>query len=169
MIWLVVLSIIIMGTYTATVCIKQIGIPASISATFYKLKHPYWFCASMWLTAGLLMPAILEVSRPNTEWMAFFACGGMFLVGAAPNFKDDFEVKIHTVGAILCIAMSQLWVSFNCPWCLAVWIAYIAYTVVMIKKHVSDSIISDFLWTKPMFWVEIAVMVTVYVSLLAKM
>lgn len=165
MIYLVIISMLIIATYTAAVCIKQGGIPNSISATFYKLAHPYWFMATMWLTAGLLMPAILDVSKPNTEFLAFIACVGMFMVGAAPNFKEEFEGKIHTAGAIMCIAGSQLWVMFNCGWCLFVWAAYLIYTIVMMSRHVSDSIVSDFLWTKPMFWVEIAALMTTYLSI----
>lgn len=63
------------------------------------------------------MPAILEVSKMNTEFLAFFACARIILVGAAPNFKEKTEGKVHTAGAILCIAGSQAWALF-------VWMAY---------------------------------------------
>lgn len=88
----------------------------------------------------------------------------MFLVGAAPNFKEDFEGDIHELGAICCIVGSQLWVMFNCPWCLLVWVAYVVYTIVMMTRHVSDSVIADFYRTKPMFWVEIAALLATYMS-----
>ena len=169
MVWLVIISILIISVYTSAVWIKQGGIPNSISATFYKLAHPYWFMATMWLTAGLLMPTILEISKLNTEFLAFLACAGMFLVGSAPNFQEEFEGKIHTAGAIMCIAGSQLWVMFNCGWCLMVWVAYLIYTVVMMTRHVSDSIISDFLYTKPMFWIEIAALAATYLTVLIRM
>lgn len=164
MIWLVILSMLVMSTYTAAVCVKQGGVPDSISATFYKLEHKLWFMTTMWLTAGLLMPAILEVSQQDTEWTAFIACVGMFLVGAAPNFKDGFEGKIHRIGAILCIVGSQVWVMFNQPWSLMVWIAYIGYTVAVMVRNDNDSIISDFLYTKPMFWIEITALMATYLS-----
>lgn len=162
MLYLSILSILTIAAYTAAVCIKQGGVPNSISATFYKLEHPYWFMATMWLTAGFLMPAILEVSTDNSQFLAFIACVGMFMVGATPNFKEEFEGNIHTAGAIMCIVGSQLWAAFNCGWCLLVWVAYVVYTVVMMTRHVSDSIISDFLRTKPMFWIEIAALVGTY-------
>lgn len=165
MIWLVVLSMSVIASYTAAVCIKQKGVPNSISATFYKLDHKVWFMATMWLTSGLLMPAILEVSKPDTEFLAFLACAGMFLVGTAPNFKEDFEGDIHELGALFCIAGSQLWVARNCPWCLLVWVAYLVYTVVMMTRHVSDSVIADFYRTKPMFWVEIVALLATYMSM----
>lgn len=164
MIYLVIISMLVIAAYAAAVCIKQNGVPASISATFYKLEHPYWFLATMWMTAGLLMPAILEISKPGTEFLAFLACVGMILVGAAPHFKESFEGKVHIAGAILCIVGSQAWVACNFAWCLLVWIAYIIYTIIMMVRHVPDSFISDFLWTKPMFWIEITALVSVYLS-----
>ncbi len=163
---LMILSMLVIAAYTVAVCVKQGGIPYSISATFYRLEHPYWFMATIWLTAGLLMPVILETSKPESEICAFLSCAGMLLVGAAPNFKYGFERKIHTAGAALCLAGSQTFVALSLPWCLLVWIAYVAYTVVMMLRRKSDSIISDFMRTKPMFWIEIAALASTYLSLL---
>lgn len=168
MIWLVILSMSVIAAYTASVCVKQKGVPYSISATFYKLKHPYWFMATMWLIAGLLVPAILETSKPNTEFMAFLACTGMFLVGAAPNFKDSYEGKIHTVGAIMCIVGSQLWVAFNAWYMLVVWLAYLGYTALFMVKEKEGGFWYKFYQSKPMFWVEIAAFLSTYLSLLIK-
>lgn len=169
MMGLVFISMLVIATYTVAVCMKQKGIPYSISATFYKLNHPGWFMASMWLTAGWLMPAVLEVSKTGTEWMAFLACSGMLFVGAAPNFKDHFEGKVHTAGAVFCVAGSQLWVTFNCPWALLVWVVWLVYTVVYMSRHISSSLISDFIRTRPMFWVEIAALMSTYLSVLLKL
>lgn len=167
--YLTIISMLVIATYTVAVCVKQKSVPYSISATFYKLNHPYWFMATMWITAGLLMPAVLEASKPGTEWMAFLACAGMFFVGAAPNFKDSFEGKVHTAGAVLCVAGSQLWVAFNIPWYLLIWVVWLVYTVVYMSRHVSDSIISDFLRTRPMFWIETTALSTTYLSVLLEL
>lgn len=102
----------------------------------------------------------------NYTWIVPRGCTSVdvFLVGGAPNFKEDFEGDIHELGAICCIVGSQLWVMFNCPWCLLVWVAYVVYTIVMMTRHVSDSVIADFYRTKPMFWVEIAALLATYMS-----
>ena len=60
---LVIISFLIIASYTAAVCIKAKGVPYSISATYYYLEHKLWFMATMWLTAGLLIPAILVVAE----------------------------------------------------------------------------------------------------------
>ena len=72
----------------------------------------------------------------------------------------------YKMGAILCLVGSQAWVAGNCPWCLLVWIAYVGYTVAMMVRNENDSIISDFLHTKPMFWIEVAALTSTYLSLL---
>lgn len=162
----VILSVLYITTYTVVVCINQIGIPESISATFYKLRYKTWFTITMFLTAGLLMPAILEITPEGYQLVAFLACIGMMLVGAAPNFREGLDKKVHKAGAVMCIAFSQVWVALTCPWALALWIAYLIYTAIMMKKKWKGNFISAFLLTKPMFWVEIAALIVTYLTIL---
>lgn len=162
---LVILSALCISSYTAAVCIKFKGVPSSISATFYSLQHKYWSGATMWLTAGLLMPAILEVTPASYQFTAFLACVGMFMVGVAPNFREGIDKKVHTTGAVLCILFSQLWVLLTCPWMMLVWVAYLIYTALMMMKNWKGNFISAFLLTKPMFWVEITALLATYVTL----
>ena len=162
---MILLSVLCIAAYTTVVCIKFKGVPDSISATFYSLQHKVWFGATMWLTAGLLMPAILEVTPDCYQFTAFMACTGMFLVGAAPNFRDGFDKKVHISGVALCIVFSQVWVTLVCPWMLLVWVAYLIYTALMMKKNWKGNFISAYLLTKPMFWVEITALLATYVTL----
>lgn len=162
---LVILSALCIAAYTSAVCIKFKGVPSSISATFYRLEHKWWFLATIWLTAGLLMPAILEVTPSSYQFTAFLACVGMFLVGAAPNFREDIDKKVHQAGAVTCILFSQVWVALICPWCLTVWLIDLIYTTCMMKRKWKGNFISAFLLTKPMFWVEVAALLTTYVTL----
>lgn len=163
---LVILSALCIAAYTAAVCIKFGGVPASISATFYKLEHKLWFGATMWLTAGLLMPAILEVTPDCYQFTDFLACLGMLLIGIAPNFREGIDRPIHITDAILCILFSQVWVSLTCPWMLLVWAVYLAYTIWAMKKNWKGNVISAFLLTKPMFWVEVTALITTYISII---
>lgn len=169
MVWLVILSMLVMAAYTAAVCIKAKGVPYSISATYYKLQHPYWFMAAMWVTAGLLMPAVLEASKLGTEFLAFLACAGMLFVGAAPNFREELEGKVHMSGAVVCVVASQLWVAFNCWWILLpVWGAYLTYTIISVSRQKQGVFLYKFLQTKPMFWVEITALSATYVAIAFK-
>lgn len=153
------------ASYTAAVCVKNKGIPYSISETFYKLEHKAWFGISMLLTAGLLMPAILDATPPSYQFTAFLACIGMMLIGIAPNFQSGIERPVHITGAVLCILFSQVWVLLTCPWMLLVWVAYLIYTALMMMKNWKGNFISAFLLTKPMFWLEITALLATYVTL----
>lgn len=162
---LTIISALLIVAYTASVCIKCKGIPYSISETYYRISHKFWFGITMVLTAGLLMPAILEVTPESYQFTAFLACAGMIATGIAPNFREGVDRKVHTVGAVLCLLFSQVWVGMTCPWMLLLWIGYLVYTVWEMKKHWNGNFISAFLLTKPMFWVEITALVATYVTL----
>ena len=162
-----ILSVFAVTLYTSAVCIKGKGIPYSISATFYALAHKWRFRFTMWVTPILLMPSILEVSRPCTEFLAFLALIGMIMVGCAPDYaRDPFQHKMHVSGAIMCIGFSQLWVVFNCWWVLLpIWLAYLAYTGIAIGRQKEGVFLYKFMQTKPMFWIELASLAAIYSAL----
>lgn len=164
---LILLSMTTIALYTGAVCIKGHGVPYSISATFYALAHKWWFRFTMWTTPILLMPAILEVSRPGIEFLAFLALIGMIMVGCAPDYaRDPFQHKVHVSGAIMCIGFSQLWVALNCWWVLLpVWVAYLTYTGIAIGRQKEGVLVYRYMKTKPMFWVEIAALSATYSAL----
>lgn len=161
-----ILSALLISTYTAAVCIKTGGIPYSVSETYYKIEHKFFFGVTMVLTACLLMPAILEVTPTPYRFMAFLACSGMIATGIAPNFREGIEKKIHTIGAVLCLVFSQVWAGFTLPWMLLLWVGYLAYTAIGLWRNWTGYFTASFLATKPMFWVEITALVATYVTLL---
>ena len=164
---LAILSVFTISLYTGAVCIKGRGVPNSISATFYALDHKCWFRFTMWTTPMLLMPGILEVSRPGTEFLAFLALIGMIMVGSAPDYaRDPFQHKVHVSGAIMCILFSQLWVALSCWWVLLpVWLAYVIYTGIAIARQKEGVLVYRFMETKPMFFVEVAALSATYSAL----
>lgn len=165
MIWLIVISALLIAAYTVAVCLNERSIPSSISATFYTLEQKWWFCVTMVATAFMLLPYILEVT-PDYQFTAFLACVGMVMTGVAPHFKEGIEKKIHTAGAVLCLVFSQVWVALTCPWVLLVWVGYLVYTAIGIKRNWNGYFIGSFMATKPMFWLEITALLTTYVTLL---
>ena len=166
MILLTVLSLLLIVSYTIGVCAYTRGIPYSISETYYKIKHKFWFAVATIGTAALLMPAILEVTPEQYQFLAFLACVGMIFTGAAPNFREGTERKIHIAGAAMCLVFSQLWVAFLYPFLLQLWTLYIIYTVLDMKRKWKDNFIQAFIYTKPMFFIEITVITSVYLCLM---
>lgn len=165
MMYLILLSFLVIASYTLAVLVKQGRVPYSISATFYRLEHKKWFSASMAGTALLLMPAVLELSRPGTECWAFLACAGMLMIGCAPNFKDKQEGTVHDIGAMMTLVCSQIWVGCNQPWFLLLWVAYMTYTIIyMLTNEITEDLWRDFMTTRPMFWVEVTAIASVFLA-----
>ena len=151
---------------TLAVCIKFKGVPNSISASFYSLEHKWWFRFTMWLAPMLLLPAILELSKPNTEFLAFLAIVGMIIVGCFPDYANDkFARRGHQAGAIMTMVFSQIWVAFNCSWFLLFWLAYITYTIIGICKADYYLLKERFYATKPLFWVELTCIEIVFLTM----
>lgn len=162
---LTLLSLIIISVYIG-VMIGREGIPSSVSATYYSLRHNFWFGFTMLSTAGLLMPAILDKTSEEFQFTAFLACVGMIMVGVAPNFREEFERKIHTSGAVLTIGFSQVWVGCINPWYLITWVGYIIYSMISTEKNWNGNFIESFERTNPLFWVEIVALFNTYLVLL---
>lgn len=166
MILLTVLSLLLIVSYTIGVCAYTRGIPYSISETYYKIKHKFWFAVATIGTAALLMPAILEVTPEQYQFLAFLACVGMILTGAAPNFREGIEKKIHIAGAFMCLVFSQWWVASLYPFLLVLWLLYLIYTILDIKRKWKGNLIQAFIYTKPMFFIEITAITSVYLCLM---
>ena len=162
---LVILSILMIASYTAALCVKGKCIPNSISATYYKLEHKLRFLATMWLTAGFLIYPMVEIN-PDMAGFAFLAVFGMVLVGAAPNFEEAYEGKVHAAGAVTCIAGSQIWVASVLPEALYAWILCAVYFGVDMLDS-EGKFGERFMACKPMFWIEVVALLTTYTSILS--
>lgn len=163
---LLLLSVLTIFAYVTALVVKGREIPYSISATYYALGSPWIFTLVMWATALFALPPLLEYSSGTAQIHAFIACGGILLVGSAPRFKGGEEGYVHQIGAVLCLAGSQIYVAMSHPWLLTLWAGWIVYTVARMSRNVTDSLVSDFIRTKPMFWVEVVALVTTYASVI---
>lgn len=148
-----ILSMIILFGYLAFV-VAKFGIPKSISETFYLLGKKGWmFQVTLFLVAFMVMPILIDRSSENTRFLAFLACAGLAFVGAAPLFKMELEGKVHYVSAAICCVGLVLWQVFNACWVVPI-VCFLAIIYPMIKDK------------KYMWWLEIATIVSAYVSLI---
>lgn len=174
MMTLVIISLIIFLAYLL-MTYTWFDIPYSISDTYYKLesrkKGAGWlFTAMCWGVGGLLLPALLQLTPENYQFTAFLACAGLVFVGAAPQFKLSLTGSVHYGSAVICVLFSQIWVGLTCWWVLIpMWLAFIVYTVVAMSKNVTGSMWSDFVSTKPMFWVEIVALLATYIAIVIRL
>lgn len=172
---LIIISIFLIVVYTVAVIIKTKGIPYSISATYYAIKHKLAFGACMVISAMLMMPVMLDLSTTFTmKALSVLSCVGMAGVGLAPDFRDNWINKIHCTSATITLVCSQAWIMCSLAWwaLLPVWIGFIAYILFGIFRY------SDFFRgyiyfkeAKPMFWGEVAAIsaetiATVYLTII---
>ena len=155
--YLIFLSLAILIAYL-TFSLKVIGIPYSISDTYYQLKkanEPYWlFQVCMVFSAGILLPAWVEMIEDTSyTCCAFLACVGLIFVGMAPSFKLELEGKVHIGGTIICGLASVLYMIFS---------GY--YYIPLILLPFVLSLI--FKYKKPMFWIELYLFLSTYLSLI---
>lgn len=155
--YLIFISLTILIVYFWKV-IKLIGIPWSISDTYYQLKKHgrsgLWFQIAMILSAGILLPEWLEITEgENYQCCAFLACIGLIFVGSAPCFKLELDGKVHIGATIVCGLVSLLYMIFagyaTIPLLLAFPTGFLIYK-----------------YDKPVFWLEIWMFTSTYISII---
>lgn len=165
---LILISFLTIATYTTIASIKS-GIPYSISETYYRINHKKWFTFVMLFTAITLLPVALEYSPENNQFLIFLSVAGMAIVGLSPNFiyGEKSEQIAHYIGSGMLLIFSQCWVGCNLPWALTWWIVYIMWIVFNYNKSDPEqSFYNRLVSTKPVFYAEIIVMITVYATVL---
>lgn len=168
MITLILISLLTIATYSAIVTIKS-GIPFSISETYYRLNHKKWFTFVMLFTAITLLPAALENSSENSQFLIFLSVAAMGIVGLSPNFiyGEKSEQMVHYVGSVMLLIFSQCWVGCNLPWALTCWIVYVMWIIFNYNKSDPEqNFYNRLISTKPVFYAELIVMITVYATAL---
>ena len=152
---LLILSIIILMMYLSYI-VERYGIPNSISDTYYLLggkPKGLVFQGVLTITAFLMIPVLVSRSSESTEFLAFLACAGLLFVAAAPLFRDSSERIIHIVSAFICCGCLILWQIFNSSWIIPLLcVGMVVYPATKDKKYT--------------WWLEIATMMSIYVSLI---
>lgn len=155
--YLIFISLTILIVYFWKV-IKLIGIPWSISDTYYQLKKHgcsgLWFQIAMILSAGILLPEWLEVTEgENYQCCAFLACIGLIFVGSAPCFKLELDGKVHIGATIVCGLASLLYMIFA------------GYTTIPLLLAFPTGFLI-YKYDKPVFWLEIWMFISTYISII---
>lgn len=155
------LSLSVIATYVG-IMIKREGIPYSISATYYILEHRWAFGLSMLLTAAFLYTP-LQTDSCVANILSALACLGMAITAIAPNFRNKGDKVVHAIGAGLALICSQIYVGMVFPLLLLLWLVYLCCTILVMDED--EGFVSEFLATKPLFWIEVLSLLTVYLGI----
>ena len=137
------------------------GVPASLSQTFYLLDGKpkgYIFTAAMWAVCFLIAPLWLSVSEDALAFSAFFAIGGLMLVGAAPMFKET-DRRWHEAFAIVCAAFALLWQFLNGQYWEAVAFLVVFFALAKVTKTMRVC---------RTFWLEMVAFASTFLSIAMK-
>lgn len=159
---LALLSFITLFLYLGFMYLKH-GITPFISDGYYVSKNKWLFSAVMLLTAGLLLPPMLDFG--DVQFLAFFAVAALMFVAAEPHFKSDWGGKIHNTAAIIAGICSQLWCFVNCWQSSAILWAFVAIIFAFWYKYIRKK-------EKPLktlkigYWTEVAAFINVYLTII---
>lgn len=162
----VLISLLILTTYTVIVCIKY-GIPESLSQSYYSISWKPLFTLIIMTVGFLLLPACMDKAEDSsTQIIPFLGISGLLLVAAAPRVRD-YERTIHIVGASVSGIFSQLWVLlYGQPKTMLAWFALGIlgiYSVLRYKDLTTGQALDK---NHFIFWTEVVCFFTLYTSLL---
>lgn len=161
---LTIISLLIFVVYLFF-AIKRYGIPTSLSETYYLLGgEPFnrlkasIFTFMMWAIAFTLLPTMLDITPESLQFLAFLALTGICFVGAAPQFKEKSEGKVHTISAIIAACFGLLWALAVCKQTGLISFGVSAFAVLV------AALMTDTFKSSRTFWLEMIAFGTVYLS-----
>lgn len=107
------------------VVIEEYGVPEMVSSIYYLLGKSGWVFQVVMVSVGMLMLMCLLDCGKGVQCLAFFACGGLMFVGAAPRFMNE-DRGVHKAAATICAMAGIGWcLSANFIMTIAAIVAYV--------------------------------------------
>ena len=155
-------ALIFFGFNAATVR-RQATLQESYSALFYEWPRTDTvsvFSAVTFLVAFLLMPALIGQGEGNPlQFLGFLAPIYLIIVAIRPDFKADRRTFLmHSCAALICAACSLAWLLLvrHAWWAL----------VLSASAAVALALMSDTAKDCKVFWAEMIMFISVYLSIL---
>lgn len=148
---LVLISLTILTLYILGMSFYMKRIPKSVSETYYNGAGG-WFTLVFDISGLLACWGLLDLSEGSSlQFLSFLIGAGLIFVGNSPKFRGNLEGKVHTIGAIVLLLSSQVWIYFHSnPRILVLWLA-MAYLATTKQKT---------------FWLEAMCLLTLGLSLI---
>ena len=143
-------SCVIMSLYL-TAYILNLGVPSSISETYYKTEKKWLFPVCTAIAGLLALVPLIDITPDNYKFVAFFIVASILFVAAAPAFREELTDKVHS-GAAIVLGLSALtWLILTSG------VPYIAILGTLIgladRRHF-------------LFWLEVGLLYNLYASLI---
>jgi hypothetical protein len=151
-----------------TVISARYGVPESLSNSYNLLEETrpnlgWLFTALCFIEAIAVAFAMFEYSEGKWfQFTAFFAIGGLALVGAAPKYKEH-ERTAHFTGAIMSGVASSAWVILMGYWVIlrfALGVYAVYFAVGWLRNKGKDTPL------RATFWGEMALFASQFAALI---
>lgn len=137
---LLFISILLTSNFISYAVGRKGGLPDSISAIVFDLKHPWAWSIWLWAVTFTLAPALLDAMPNDYQVFAFGFLACMLFTGICPLF-DTGKRRWHYPLAFIGGVFSQVCVWYICPWWLFLWLALIAFVGIALKWVCSKVVI----------------------------
>lgn len=146
----VTLSCAIMTLYL-TAYILNVGLPSSISETYYKTEAK-WLFPTCTATAGILtLIPFMNHTPEQYQFVAFFIVASILFVAAAPAFREELTREVHSGAAIILGVSALAWLILTSG------VPYIAIVATLIG--LADR-------RRFLFWLEAGLLYNLYTTLI---
>ena len=143
-------SCIIMTLYLVAY-INSLGVPASISATYYKTEKKWLFPVAIAATGLFALVPMMNHTPETYQFVAFFIVAATLFVASAPAFREEFVGKIHATAASvlgICV-LAWLILTTGTPWIAIVGLSIAVFD----RKHF-------------LFWIEAGLLYNLFLDLI---
>ena len=123
-----VISALLCSNFISHAVGRNKGLPDSISAIVFGLRHPWAWSVWLWSVTVTLAPSLFEAMPDEYRVFAFLTVALLAFIGAFPLF-DKEHVRWHYILGLLSGVFSQACVWYICPWFLLLWIVMCVYIV----------------------------------------
>lgn len=109
-------SFIVLTAYVLY-AVRQVGVPTSLSATYYSVKKGWLFQLALGISGFLMMICLLELTAEKWfQFLSFFTSSALIFVAFAPGYKSMFEGRVHKLSAWISAVSSVALVSLLGFW-----------------------------------------------------
>lgn len=158
MLTLAIISSALLALYLMFYFIKYRVVPSSLSETYYIIDVPYNFTLTLFAMVFSVVAPLIEMTPDPFRVVAFLVPVGIGFVGAAPCFKESYEGKVHTIGALVAAVSAMAWVILIARlW----WVILVALFLMTILAIATGTIHRCYT-----FWLEMVAFSSLYSSLL---
>ncbi len=147
----VTLSCAIMTLYL-TAYILNVGLPTSISETYYYTEAKWLFPTCTATAGALALVPTLNITPDRYQFVAFFIVAAILFVAAAPAFREELTDKVHSGAAIILGVSALAWLILTSG------VPYIAITAILAGLMFDRRRI--------VFWLEAGLLYDLYTSLI---